>query len=285
MENLNRNTKVKIIDLLLLALAWMLFFLFYKNSSVIKDLKIGTIAVMIGTFILVNLMKSIRLYLEVHGNYVSRKSFFEFFFKTAIVVCVFPWKLGDVYRWYSLGKVLNNSMKGIVISLFDRFVDTIGLLFVALFLSLFFKISNASIFILLGLFCFMLVMFYISFQGLYTFWSKHYILASGTKGNYKKLEFLHTLKVLHLEIEKLLEGKGLILFILSFTAWMTELLGIYIVSYIQNCAYSNIVTLYISSVLGKNEIQLLNVYIYFSFFLFNLVYLILCVSGYRRKSV
>lgn len=87
----------------------------------------SSIIVLIVTIILVHMTKAIRLYFALYGTEIKRIDFFKTYCKVAPISVVIPFKLGEFFRMYYYGTLIGNVLKGIVIILLDRFMDTLAL--------------------------------------------------------------------------------------------------------------------------------------------------------------
>lgn len=152
---------------------------------------------------------------------------------------------------YCYGKELKNGLKGIIIVLLDRFMDTLAL--ISMVLAVWFvnggQLSFVIYVLILIVVC-LLILYYV-FPSIYSFWN-HFLLSA--KATEKKIALLHFLDVLHTvygEISGVTRGRGILLYALSVIAWGIELGSVVLVSGDRGIRDKNrVISQYLSSALG-----------------------------------
>lgn len=178
--------------------------------------------------VLVSIIKAIRLYLILYGTGIDRKIFFRQYCKVIPVSVVFPFKLGDVFKIFCFGFHIKNYMYSMCAIILDRFADTLALM-TLLCSMVFFSVNKTGyIFYLLMIFLIGIIILYWLFPGLNNYWRHYCLCADATKNKIKLLQFLSKLELSYNEINKILEGKTIVLYILSLLAWGIESLGLVI---------------------------------------------------------
>ena len=178
--------------------------------------------------VLVSIIKAIRLYLILYGTGIDRKVFFRQYCKVIPVSIVFPFKLGDVFKIFCFGFHIKNYMYSTCAVILDRFADTLALMTLLCTMVLFSVNTTSNIFYLLMIFLVGIIILYWLFPGLNNYWRHYCLCADATKNKIKLLQFLSKLELSYNEINKILEGKTIALYILSLLAWGIELLGLVI---------------------------------------------------------
>lgn len=268
---INNNYTNLIVNCLVSIITILCFYMQYNIKKIIESTDIILFIIIIVAFILINTMKCFRLYLEIYGNNISIKDYISFFIKVTPVSNVIPWKLGDIYRCYCLGNILNNNLKGTIIIVFDRFVDTLGLLTISAFVLL--KGEYFRFFYILLIFCVLLGALYYSFPGVSSFWIDYLIREKSSNNTLVLLKFIKKIKIIYEEIRSVVKGRGLVLYIISCIAWLVELLLTYIIVYIYNINEISYFEQYIFSILGFKSLYAMRIYSFYSFLYFILIFI------------
>lgn len=189
----------------------------FQNETFIK------ILIVVLTVIIVHVVKSGRLYLALYGSEISVLDYLKIYCKVTPVGLVFPYKLGEFFRMYCYGKQLKNILKGIIIVLLDRFMDTMALV-TMIFLIHFVEKGSIPLFTyVLLLFLIFSILAYYVFPGVYDFWKKFFLKSKATERRLAILRILDTLNRIYQEIRGVSKGRGMILYIMSLVAWMAEI--------------------------------------------------------------
>lgn len=169
---MKRNIKVySIINLLVLIITAFLFVIEYHDvESLFKDKNLWHILLIIVIAFLVHLIKASRLYLILYEYNIDICTYTKIYCKVTPVSLVFPFKIGEFFRMYCYGTELESMVKGIVIIIFDRFMDTLALVTILL-LVIMFNGGHISLFTyLLFLFLISILIIYLAYPGIYKFW-------------------------------------------------------------------------------------------------------------------
>lgn len=220
----NEKFKYNLINIAVILITVALFINEYGNiETFFQDRGLPHILVVIVTVFVVHAIKAGRLYLALYGLEISFVRYLKVYCKVTLVSVVMPFKLGEFFRMYCYGKMRGNVLKGIVIVLLDRFIDTLALVTMILFVWIF-KGGHITLFMyMLLIFLVFIMLVYLVFPGIYKFW-KHYIL--GARATDRKLSALKILKVLNRiyeEINDISRGRGIILYFMSLIAWSVEI--------------------------------------------------------------
>lgn len=164
-----------------------------------------------------------RLYLALYGTGISLQDYLKTYCKVTPVSIMIPFKLGELFRIYCYGIEINNVLKGIVVILLDRFMDTIALITVVFGLCIVMGGHITSLVYLLVFFLIMLTIIYIVFPGLYKFWKKYLIDGKASAHKIWALECIEKINSIYIEIEGVVKGRGILMYAISLVAWAIEI--------------------------------------------------------------
>lgn len=219
------NFRSKIIDFLIFLCTVLFYLFFYKDffDSVFSDF----LAVIIGlvTVFFVNFIKLLRIYIILYGKELSGRDICFLYARTAVVNSVIPYKLGEFYRIFLLGKKIGNLQEGIIIIILDRLMDTLGLLMVMVF-GIFLTDSEAALYpvvLILIIFVICMIIIYRIFPGISGFWKKYLLRNRSSKRKLWGLEVINRLQHIYTSVAKIVDGRGVILLVASVFAWLIEI--------------------------------------------------------------
>jgi len=163
---------------------------------------------------------------ELIGN-----DFIKTYCKVTPVSVVLPFKIGEIFRMYCYGKLIGNVLRGMVIVLFDRFMDTAALVTV-IFLSWILNSEGAVKPDLLMCFLLLFLIFtfaiYFVYPGIKKIWIKSLLKSKATHNKIAVLSTLNKISDIYIEIENVSKGRGVVLYILSIIAWVVEIGSLYL---------------------------------------------------------
>lgn len=246
------KAKYNFINLGTMLIAAMLFILNYRNVQAFfhgKD--IWYILTIIAAAFVVHLVKGSRLYLALYGSDIGVSAYLKMYCKVTPVSVIFPYKLGEFFRMYGYGHSIRNPLKGIVIVILDRFMDTAALVAIMLLV----KILNGGraitmVYILL-IFLGFVSLIYFAFPRVYEFWIKYLLRAKATEQTLSLLKMLDALNIVYREMANVSQGRGLILYVLSLVAWAVEIGGLALLNGISSEGELNqAIVAYLSAAMG-----------------------------------
>ena len=203
------------------------------------------------TAVLVNTVKLIRMYIILYGNGLKGKDIILLYAKTAIVSCILPFKLGDVYRMYYLGRKIEDYRKGIIITLLDRFMDTIGI-FIIMGVGILLRhekyVMNPVV-ALLVIFMVCAIIFYVAVPRIAEFWKKQLLHNRGSVHRLWGLELISRTQSIFTDVKKIIEGRGILLVICSTVAWLLEIGSVSLIHKTQLMEQTTSFSAYINSIL------------------------------------
>lgn len=191
--------------------------------------------ILVFSVIFVIIIKAIRFFIILYGDSITKSDICSLYLKTSIVNTIIPYKLGELFRMYMTGRYTGDYKKGILITLLDRFFDTLGIISIIAgtgIMSGRFSF-NFTVFLLIGFLAGMSVL-YIAFPSLHTFWNHYLLVNRSTSHRIKGLEVLRSFNELYEEIRTLVRGRGLIMFALSLIAWLLEIFSMRLINQIMH---------------------------------------------------
>lgn len=244
--------------------------------------------VMVVTVIIVHSVKAGRLYLSLCDSNIDLATHLKLYCKVIPISVILPFKVGEFFRIYCYGRQLGSALKGTVIILLDRVMDTLALVTLLLLVWLFSGGQLPLLVYLLLIFLVMMLIIYSMFPGVYRFWKKHILRAPATERGFSILKMLEMLNTIYLEIEGVVKGKGIILYFMSLVAWGAEIGSVILLNKIVGKDEMDLaITGYLMSALGGNQSTELARFVFVSVVLLMITYLLIKLKemcSKRRKS-
>lgn len=277
------------INVIVMIITAILFFLDYRDvGGIFGSVTWFSAAVLIMTVVVVHLIKAFRLYLILYGSDIGFKEYMKIYCKTTPVSVLFPLKTGEFFRMYCHGKKQGNLLKGVVIILLDRFMDTIALvtMILAVWLINGGHVTNVVYFLIVFL-VFVLLM-YFAFPGVYKIWKKQIMCAKATKNKLAVLKLLEMFQLIYKEITAVSKGRGILLFSLSIVAWSAEIGSIAIVhGFRGDGKLTQAISDYLMAAMSGNQSEELRQFVFASVILMVCIYIIIKITDFiegRRGS-
>ncbi len=213
-----------IINIIVIAVSAVLFFLQYRDfRGLFQGLGAARILSIILVALLVHSVKAGRLYLVLYGSGISHRAFLKTYCKVTPVSVILPFKAGELFRMYCYGTQLHSVLKGVIVIVLDRFMDTIALVTMIFLVTGISGGQIAPITYFLLIFLVISFLIYIAFPGIFGFWKKTLLTSQATEHKLALLKILETLNRIYQEIRAVSGGRGVILYFLSLAAWGVEL--------------------------------------------------------------
>lgn len=273
----NKKIRYNTINTAILLFSAAVFCFEYKKvEDIFYNTTVFSFLILIATVILVHFVKMFRLYMALYGSGITHRTYLKTYCKIIPVSLIIPCKLGEFFRIYCFGEVLGGTLKGIVIILMDRFMDTAALLTV-IFLVLVFRGGKITIIVYFLMLFFVLVLFlYKLFPGVYMFWKGYLLQSAATKHKLTALNILEVAARIYSQMESVVEGRGAILYILSLIAWGVEIGGIRLMGYSASDEIwkQGISDYLLSAINGKGSIPLKQ-FVFISVVLLSVMYFII----------
>ncbi len=186
-------------------------------------MKIATGAVILLVFLIVHLIKMMRMYLIVMDRKVSFDRFVPAYLRTTLVNLVIPYKLGEIYRVAVYSRISGGFKTGFFSVLVDRFFDTLALVLILLPYQLLISGGVTVPTILLAVFEVVIVFAYAVFPSSYTFLNRYIITSRESKRSMMALAALETVNGWYTYVRELVTGRYGILLLFSLAAWILEI--------------------------------------------------------------
>lgn len=282
----NRDSKVKIINIIITLLTLIFFILNYRNiAELFHARSVCFWMLLLFDVFVVHAIKAFRLYLIFYGTDIGFKSYLKIYCNVTPTSMVLPFKLGDFFRMYRYGCELSNIPKGVIIVLLDRFIDTIALVAAIVIVYIFNQGQLPVMTYFLIIFLLLMLLMYFVYPGLYKYWLKIFLRSTATPNKLKALNLLEKLQFVFNEIEIVIKGKGIILFFLSLIAWFVEIGYVVIASMITKQNNTNqVVSTYLASAIGIGQSDELQRFVFVSVIQLLCLYVILKACFNTRKK-
>ena len=216
--------KYRVADILTLAVALAWFVSQYLNvPALFAGISVAQVLVIVLTALLVHTLKAARLFLALYGQKISISEHLALYCKVTPVSMVLPYKVGEFYRMYAYGSHLHSGLKGIVIILLDRFMDTAALVTMILLALFFYGGEMSSLLLVLLIFLVLVVLLYRAFPGARKFWKHYFLSKKATPRRMAALRWLESIQRVYEEVSVVTGGRGILLYVLSFLAWGVEI--------------------------------------------------------------
>lgn len=251
-----RKARYNIINIAVMMVTVFLFIYEFGNfTNLFASGNALSFLVITVTAILVHTIKVIRLYLALYGSDITFNICLKIYCRVMPVSVVIPFKMGEFFRMYCYGKQIGNVLKGAIIVLFDRFMDTVALVTVIIFMWLLYRGDmTLLVYILLAFLMFAMFIYFI-FPGLFKFWKQYLLKAKASRNSLSALRILEALNCIHQEIVWVAKGRGLLLYFISLVAWSVEIGSLAIVNRIaRNRKPGQMVFKYLSSAMTGNQL-------------------------------
>ena len=230
-----KSCMYKLINILVIAISMLVFtFEYYDSGQLFKNINLCSIIVFLVLVVVVHILKSVRLYLALYYSELKWSDFIKVYCKVTPVSVVLPFKIGDVFRMYCYGQLVGNLLRGVVITMLDRFMDTAALVTVII---LTWFLAGGKMDLLVYLFVIFLIItgvIYFVYPGIVRIWRKSLLKSNATERRIAILGVLKKFDEIYKEIDGVTKGRGIILYILSILAWGIEIGSLYIISTINN---------------------------------------------------
>lgn len=269
-----KNRTYKIINFIVL-LVTAVYFVYKLCTKFTFMTELDSILVILFATVLVHLLKGFRLYIILCESDISLSTFVKTYCKVIPVSMILPYKLGELYRMYCFGVEVKNYVEAVVVVLFDRLADTLGLVTLMFTLSVMFGVPATPLLMVLTGALVVLFVLYFSFPGIYKFWNHHLLEGRSTERRLMVLHFLSVINQFYREIRKVSQGRWIVLFVLSGLAWICETGTIFFIGRPEANEIGEAISGYLQSSLGTQMTVQFSMFLLISFVLLIGIYLII----------
>lgn len=186
-------------------------------------MRILLILVVLAGFVIVHLIKMMRMYLIVMDKKYDFEKFVPAYLRTTLVNLIIPFKLGEIYRIVVFGRMTDNFETGFFSVLIDRFFDTFAIVLLLLPYQILVTGNMTMPVIVLSLFLIVLVFAYIIFPSSYRFLNRYIITSKSSKRSMSALKMLEMLREWYEYVSGLVSGRYGLMILFSVAAWMFEI--------------------------------------------------------------
>ena len=273
-----------IINFIVLVIA---LFLLSKNFNITELINYKEISIIfICSVLFVHAIKALRLYIALYETEISKMEYLKIFCKVTPINIILPFKLGELFRIYCYGYIIKDWPKSTVIILLDRFMDTMALLTILALVLL--KDGELTLFVyMLILFSLFVFLLYKNFPNLYTYWKKYFLTSKADSEKIKALKYMEILNNIYKEIAKIIQGRGIILYILSIFAWFIEIINfLWLIKINSFEKINNNISEYLFAALNLGQSKELSQFIVISIVILLTIYIIIKITElFNRKEV
>jgi len=274
---IRRKVKYNVINIIVILVAIAVFIYKYHDVQTFFDeMSIYHIIMMIVVALVVHVIKASRLYLALYGTPIKAKEYIKIYCKVTPVSILFPFKVGEFFRMYCYGMRINSLVRGVVIVILDRFMDTMALVTIVLLFWIFNGWRLVAVAYVLMLFLAFILLIYFAYPGVYQFWKKYALREKATENSIALLKAMSALNNLYQEIRSVSKGRGIILFFMSLVAWGTEIGNMLILQgRIQGEYINQTIAKYLSSaIIGEPSVELKR-FIFISIIVMVMIYMVI----------
>ncbi len=212
-------------------------------------------------FLIVHLVKMMRLYLVLMEHKIGMFQFVRLYLSTTFVNLVVPFKLGEVFRIFSIYRTTKLWQVGILSVLVDRFFDLFALLCVLLPFDL---LKGEGISVITGVLFVVLVvisLLYFFFPSTYLYLNRYIIRYKTSKRSLLLLRGLEITKNWYEYAKNLMQGRFPLIIATSFVGWVAEVVTLSFLSKSQNISFSaQDFATYMSAIFIQNNNPILKTY-------------------------
>ena len=181
------------------------------------------ILMIIVCFMAVHAAKMIRLYLVLMEHKIGFGRFLLLYCKTTFVNLLIPFKAGEIYRIFAIGRDTEVWQVGILSVLIDRFFDIAALFLVLLPLDfVFFEEISLITWVFLGVIL-IIACIYLSIEPTYRYLTRYIIKEKSSGRSMAVLKGLDVVNDWYEFTKNLVQGRFALIFLASFAGWIFEI--------------------------------------------------------------
>ena len=179
------------------------------------------------TFPLLYFVKFFRFYLILSESKIYLSSFMRLYLQTTLVNIIVPFKLGEIFRFYLVGKRLANYKISFLSIITERFLDTCVIVFIMLISIFFIQQPITGSFLFFLFFIFLAFSIYALYPSFSLLMNKIIVFKRARTYDEIFLKFLDILDNWYSYENSLVHKKGGIVFFCSAIAWFIEFFFLY----------------------------------------------------------
>lgn len=197
--------------------------LFVNYNALLNEFHFNplTTVIVLLLFLLIHLMRFARMYFILLEDLIKPNRFLQLYIKTTFVSTLIPFKIGEIFKMYCYSIETNNTMKGVVAVLIEKFFDALVL---CIFMIPYALMNNSlsPLLIILMIFIILALLLYFSFNGTYQYLNRFLVCRGGGNKSLVLLKILEGAKKTYNETKQTLQGRFILLLFLSLAAWGIE---------------------------------------------------------------
>ena len=281
----NKDIAYSVLNILVLLLAAIVFVFKYADLEIFRSASARQIFIVTMSVVLVHIVKASRFYLALYGQNITPSVYIKTYCKVTPISLLFPYKIGELFRMYCYGRTIGNMLRGIIIVLLDRFIDTAALLTILVAMLIWEGGRLTALVYILIAFILLLLFIFFAFPATYLYWKKYLLRADATVAKNKMLRTLAYLNRIYREVENVIKGRGGLLYLLSIIAWAIEIGGVCIIKRLQEDqgALGEKILQYLSSALTGNQVVEMRQFVFISIVLLIAIYVFVKGAEVLRK--
>lgn len=241
-------------------------------------------AIIIVTVLLVHTIKFFRLYLAFYGTGMRLKDALKTFCIATPISMLIPAKLGEIFRVFAYGRQVHSYLRGLIVILLDRFMDTAALLAIMFCVFVFTGSKLSAIAYFFMLFLVLVLWGYLAFPHIYKIWKKNLLVSKATEQRIYFLEILSKANGIFQEMENVVKGRGIVLFFLSLVSWGIEIGGIGILIILSKGSTEGMIGQYLSAAMMGTPSEWLSKVIMVSVCILLGIYVFLLIEKFVRRE-
>ncbi|MBO6016312.1 MAG: flippase-like domain-containing protein [Lachnospiraceae bacterium] len=174
--------------------------------------------------LLVHLAKMARLYLVLMEHKINFKRFLLLYCKTTLVNLVIPYKIGELYRVFKIGRETRHWQVGILSVIIDRFFDVLALFLLLASVDVVFKQRISAITGIFFVALAIVTVIYMVISPTYTYLNKYLIVHKQSGRSMLALKGLEFVRAWYDFSTDLIRGRFALITISSLAGWVFEVL-------------------------------------------------------------
>ena len=248
---------------LFLSIVYIFFTNPFKDSCITAD----NILLIFIVFILIHIFKCLRQYLLLIEFNINFIDYFFAYVKGTFVSIVFPFKIGELYKAYQYGYLINNYVKGFITIIIDKIFDAVILLTIIIPYEIIKYNSISMLSCILLIFITIVLIIFISFNTTYYYLNKHFITQKDDNRSLVVLKILDYCNDLYSNVKNMIKHRITLIVTFAIISWICEY---FFVLLLGGVSFSE----YVNAVFFANNDMILSNYTIVAFYCFIFIQII-----------
>ncbi|MHC6202923.1 lysylphosphatidylglycerol synthase domain-containing protein [Breznakiellaceae bacterium SP9] len=181
-------------------------------------------------FVIMHILKLFRYYFLILDTRLSFTTFITIYLYTTIIGVLFPFKSGEVFRLYFIGKKCGSFTIAFLSMATERFYDILTIVLILFALFFVYGIELSFTFLVFAFLAAVLFCIYKMFPGMNTCANKYMMQKRGKNYDVGLLKILEKMQIIYQYQLKIIEEKGWIVLFLSIFIWIANAVLLFFVS-------------------------------------------------------